>query len=310
VTFTLEELANSDLLGGVATDTLKRIAAEGDALVLHPGDCLLRPEVDNHHIFIVLSGELTVHLGSQDAPPIRRAGTGEAVGELSVIDGNPPTACVVAAQNSRVFRIHRDMINRMIGDDCPLARNLLLVLARLVKASTVRMGEDQSHIHILTNHANLDDLTGLYNRRWLDSVVDDLLELGQPLCVMVLDVDHFKEYNDCHGHPAGDCALATLAATLKATVRPSDCLVRYGGEEFLILLPNTHRIDAIAIAERIRTNIENADVRDPLGAALPSITASIGLTVSTPDERFDNLIVSADNQLYRAKAEGRNRVCA
>ena len=120
---------------------------------------------------------------------------------------------------------------------------------------------------------------------------------------MLLDVDHFKSFNDTHGHPAGDEVLRRVAKHLTETTRSTDCVARYGGEEFVVLLPFTHSQAAMALAERTRTAIERAkwDLR--------AITANFGVaTLNDTTHTWDLLVKLADNALYRSKETGRNRV--
>jgi diguanylate cyclase (GGDEF)-like protein len=166
----------------------------------------------------------------------------------------------------------------------------------------------------LENMALRDGLTGLYNRRFLDEVLEhNLAKLkreSKHAGLLLLDVDHFKRFNDTHGHQAGDEALRRVGAALTGAVRASDVVCRYGGEEFLVFLPECERAEAMAKAEAIRVAIAQTalSVGD---VAIPPVTASIGLAMfpETGTTRAQ-LIQMADRALYRAKGAGRNRVVA
>jgi diguanylate cyclase (GGDEF)-like protein len=149
--------------------------------------------------------------------------------------------------------------------------------------------------------ARTDALTGVLNRRVLDQELPRELaraaRTGQPLCVALIDLDRFKAYNDQHGHQAGDRLLKAAGAAWWANLRRTDLLVRYGGEEFAVVLPDCGLDDAMAIAERLRT-------------AQPEGTCSIGVAEWVPDETVDELIGRADQALYAAKDGGRDRCCA
>jgi diguanylate cyclase (GGDEF)-like protein len=159
--------------------------------------------------------------------------------------------------------------------------------------------------------ADVDSLTGLYNRRaWSER----LLALhartqrdGQPLSLLFQDLDEFKELNDRLGHEAGDSALRAMAAVMRAEIREHDTVGRYGGEEFVVCLPNTSHARAVQAAERIRRRLQERARREPDGA-LP--TVSIGVATLRPDEELSALIRRADTAMYEAKAAGRNRVVA
>jgi diguanylate cyclase (GGDEF)-like protein len=291
---------------------IKLVLAHASPQTLAAGEVLLSPEQENHHVYLLLSGTLGVHFGTLDSPEIRELSPGVSVGEMSIIDGTPPSAYVVAKETCRVFPVHRDLIRNLVIDTSPIARNLLRLMTQWIKANTQRIVQDRLQIWELTDHANVDALTKLYNRRWLDSAFERLLEQAnksaQPLCILLIDADHFKNYNDIHGHLSGDCALIALGEVLKTSVRPYDFATRYGGEEFLVILPNTRLDEALAVAERICQAAEMKTITPANGTALPGITVSIGLAINQPDSTPPSLIAAADAQLYRAKNDGRNCV--
>lgn len=307
----IAELAQTDLFQGVPETILRQVYKHAAPRDLASGEVLLSPESDNYYVYLLLSGALTVHFGAPDSPVIRELTKGVSVGEMSVIDGTLPSAYVIAKEASRVFPVHRDLIQHLVSDNNPVGRNLLQMLTCWMKANTQRIVKDRSQIWELTDHANVDGLTGLYNRRWLDNALARLLDQAskgkQPFCALLLDVDQFKKYNDTQGHLGGDRALVALGNILKTTVRPYDFVARYGGEEFLILLPNTSRDEGIVVAERIRLATENQEILAPDNTLLPGITVSIGLAVNeTGATTPGSLIAAADAQLYRAKKDGRN----
>jgi len=164
----------------------------------------------------------------------------------------------------------------------------------------------------LANAALTDLLTGLPNRR---SAMDQLQQAwsaaarsGMPLSVMVIDIDHFKRINDTFGHAAGDIVLREAADTLRTSARRGDSVCRIGGEEFLVICPNTDIKAALQSAERLRTTLEAK--RMAIGKIEQTVTASIGVSArhaSTVD--IDALVSAADQALYTAKQAGRNRSC-
>lgn len=164
----------------------------------------------------------------------------------------------------------------------------------------------------LANAALTDLLTGLPNRR---SAMDQLEQAwsaasrtGSPLSVMVIDIDHFKRINDSYGHAAGDLVLREVADTLRASVRRGDSICRIGGEEFLVICPNTELKAALLSAERLRATLEAKKIG--IGASEQTITASIGVATREPDTPdIDALVSAADQALYLAKDSGRNLTC-
>jgi diguanylate cyclase (GGDEF)-like protein len=164
--------------------------------------------------------------------------------------------------------------------------------------------------------AGLDGLTGLANRRTFDAALASewrrAIRSNAPLSLLMVDVDHFKQFNDNFGHQGGDQCLITVAQTLAETVhRAGDFPARYGGEEFVVVLPNTDEAGVALVAENIRANIEKRAIHHPLSSVGTHVTVSIGRATVTPtiDDNIEKIVSLADMGLYRAKSLGRNRVC-
>jgi diguanylate cyclase len=158
-----------------------------------------------------------------------------------------------------------------------------------------------------------DSLTGVKNRRAFDlALATELAEArgsGKPLCLIMADIDHFKQVNDRFGHQTGDEVLRGFAQALSRNVKGRDCVARYGGEEFAIILPETTAEDALALAQRINAEIESRDMT--IAAQRPvRITASFGVAQWTGSESSDTFLKRGDAKLYEAKSLGRNRVAA
>lgn len=175
----------------------------------------------------------------------------------------------------------------------------------LFSISTVLMATDRLRVE-LEHLAHHDSLTHAYTRRHMDDAVRVELERchrhGRKLCLLMIDMDHFKAINDQYGHQAGDKVLIDFVVKVNALLRRSDQLGRFGGEEFVLLLPETTMDEALAVAERIRELCAQP-------SSTPNCTVSIGITTSYKDsDTVDTLMARADAALYRAKANGRNRV--
>ncbi len=159
-----------------------------------------------------------------------------------------------------------------------------------------------------------DPLTGLGNRRHFRAVqertIDGVARSGDPALLLMLDIDHFKQVNDTHGHQAGDQVLQAVARCVASCVRPMDTVARYGGEEFSVVLPNCHTAFGATVAERIRATIEALVITISPTLSL-KVTISIGGAYAPEWVRSTAALWTerADVQLYRAKKEGRNRVC-
>lgn len=161
--------------------------------------------------------------------------------------------------------------------------------------------------HELRRRATTDPLTGLYNRLRFEALLDEEFERDQRyqhgLALIMLDVDHFKAVNDHHGHDTGDRVLQEIAQVITANLRTPDLFARWGGEEFMILAPDTGERGALELSERLRAAVADADFPD-----VGRVTASFGITIRRPDDTIKQLTKRVDQALYRAKERGRNRV--
>lgn len=158
-----------------------------------------------------------------------------------------------------------------------------------------------------------DPLTGLRNRRGFDRAVQEFLtqEARQDgVALLLADIDHFKQINDTHGHLLGDRVLRVIAQTLQANIKGRDLAARLGGDEFAVLLLQSRDQGAEALAEQIRLAVAAGRIRREGREAIGAVTLSIGVAIARTDEPFESLYARADAELYRAKHEGRNRVCA
>lgn len=168
----------------------------------------------------------------------------------------------------------------------------------------------------LKKQANIDGLTGIANRRLFDHMLKKMWQVAyrhkQPLAVLMIDIDYFKLYNDHYGHVQGDACLKQVATLIQQScLRPDDFVARYGGEEFIALLPNTAVNDAKGVAERMRTNVYQAQISHAKSHSSAVVTMSIGVCSMQPDDHTtaQHLIDCADQRLYRAKNDGRNQIC-
>ena len=196
------------------------------------------------------------------------------------------------------------------GDPHGFSHDELALASEFGRLAVQRADEAVAALH-LRRSAELDSLTGTLNRRAIDQCLATTFaqawERQVPVAVLFVDMDHFKDINDTHGHASGDECLRTLSETMRRGLRPGDVLGRYGGEEFLVLLPGRGVDGAVAIAERIRTAIEQQAL-DCNGQSL-HMTVSVGVATRRPHERGpDAAVERADRALYAAKRAGRNRV--
>ena len=194
----------------------------------------------------------------------------------------------------------------------PLDRNELLARVRTQVRRKRYADSLRDNVQASIEMAVVDALTGLHNRRYLESHLATMLhnasQRGRPLSLMILDIDFFKRVNDTYGHDAGDEVLKGFSQRVKSVVRGGDLVCRMGGEEFVVVMPDTEEAVGRKVAERIRQAIERDTFQiDAAGRRIP-VTVSIGLSSRGQDISPDLLFKRADNALYRSKNEGRNRV--
>ncbi|MBI9097164.1 MAG: GGDEF domain-containing protein [Spirochaetaceae bacterium] len=161
------------------------------------------------------------------------------------------------------------------------------------------------------SQAHRDALTGLYNRWGLDSAFDLIsaqsLRENTEVSAIICDIDFFKTVNDTYGHDIGDTVLKSCALMIHKVVRASDLCSRYGGEEFIVILPKTDILGAKTVADKIRSKVESMEIQIPDGTV--QLTVSLGVSCQKKEIDIDSLIKMADDALYQAKSNGRNQVC-
>jgi len=194
----------------------------------------------------------------------------------------------------------------------PIDKNELLARVRTQVRKKRYAERLRDNVQMSIDMAITDALTGLHNRRYMEThvgaLVGQALSRGKPLTVLVLDIDYFKAVNDTHGHDAGDDVLREFALRLRKSIRGIDLACRYGGEEFVVVMPETDLAVATVVAERLRRRIASEPFPIHEGARAIEVTISIGIAGLSGADTAASVIKRADQALYRAKRDGRNRV--
>jgi len=296
------------LFRGIDADSMSDLLPQCGRIDVVEGHVLLSPERENHCVYVVLSGRLTVHLGSLDAPKIADLGPGSCAGEMSLIENKDPSAFVVATEPSHLMVISHTLLWRMVDRSHTFCKNLLVVLSERVRSDNEYIASSLGVLRQAERNAQTDALTGLGNRHWMRTMfereVTRTLHANKELCLMMIDVDNFKTFNDKYGHIAGDRVLVAVAEALREFLRPTDLIARFGGDEFAVLLPDLQVKQARQTAERIRQQV--AGLSPP--SLSTAITVSIGIAGRTQRDDVGTLVQRADGAMYDAKEAGRNRV--
>lgn len=305
-------LEGLDLFRDVRADDVQTALQRCDRRDIAAGETLLSPAEKNEHVYIVLSGSLSVHVGSAEAPALATIIAGECVGEMSIIEDRDPSAYVLAAEDSHLLVIHRSILWEMVNASHEFSKNLLVVLSERVRSHNQVIADSFGELRKFERHANTDALTGLSNRHAMDEKfgreLDRCEQNNESVALIMIDVDNFKKFNDMFGHVAGDRALCAVAKILKQQFRPRDLLARYGGDEFAVLLPDVDLELATTIADRVRKEV-SGDTGDSADSLIQvPIKISMGVACLKPNGNLSELIRDADAALYRAKSAGRDLV--
>ncbi|HEY0063284.1 MAG TPA: GGDEF domain-containing protein [Telluria sp.] len=266
-------------------------------------------------MYIVLSGALAVAADTESGMAdgtVSRILPGESVGEQAVLDESANLSAMSAIVDSELLVIDGALVWKMIDLSGGLARNLLRMLSFRIRAANALLRRRQKLGEFYRQLSMNDGLTGLYNRSWLSDMLPKMVatahRAGTPLALIMIDLDHFKMFNDTHGHLTGDDALRAAASVISVALRPSDFAVRYGGEEMMVILPETSELLAVLVAERLVARMREAPIFPDMRLPLPHVTASVGVASLAPGMDEQGLIAAADAALYRAKNGGRDQV--
>jgi diguanylate cyclase (GGDEF)-like protein len=306
--FTRSLLQSIALFRGVEPDSITDLLPRCGRIDVAEGEVLLSPERPNQCVYVVLSGRLAVHLGSLEAPRIADLPPGACAGEMSLIEDKDPSAYVIATEESHLMVISHHLLWQMVDRSHAFSKNLLVVLSERVRSDNEYIANSLGILRQAERNALTDALTGLGNRHWMRDMFERELTRAQhsnkSLCLMMIDIDNIKHFNDQYGHIAGDRVLVAVGDALREYLRPTDLIARFGGDEFAVLLPGIDLKQARQTAERVRERV--AGLSPP--SLSTAVTISIGVTVKTDDDDVATLVHRADEAMYAAKTAGRNRV--
>ena len=301
-----------DLFRGADTEFLEGVVRSCGVRWLAPGEVLLDPDHDNNAVYIILAGRAQARVTHKDCSWRVFVEPGECAGEMSVIEDRRPSAAVVAHSDCQVLVIDAELFRTLIDRSSVVTWNLLRILSARVRRNNRMVVQSHAQQRIHERDALNDSLTGLYNRRWMEStlvrIVERFAQSQQALALLMIDADHFKRYNDTYSHLAGDQLLVSIARAITESIRPTDYACRYGGDEFVVVLPQADATNALQVAESVCRAVRN-QISQAGGSSLDRpVSVSVGVASLAPDMNIRQLLASADAALYRAKAAGRDGV--
>ncbi len=308
-------LARNKLFRDISLERVTHMLEECQIASLKRGETLLERGQKNSSLYLVLEGELRVYLGGRDLPEHAVLGPGECVGELSLIDGGNTTALVIAAEDTSMLRVPHDKVWLLVDSSHDIAHNLLGILAGRIRSNNLMQVATPGNGRKFEEAANVDGLTGLYNRRWMEEAFPRMILRAErnntQLYLLRVDIDHFKNIKDTHGYLASDEVLKGVARKMAENLRPQDLLAGMGGDKFAILLPETPPDVAMKIAERLSKAVASSSLHIDIGNTphitdgTPAtqdtpVTVSIGIAAMQPGDGLASMFAAAEEALYQA----------
>jgi diguanylate cyclase (GGDEF)-like protein len=280
------------------------------------GEFVVQENDPGEQFFVIRGGQVAVIKGERDAYTILGVRQrGDVIGEMSLIENEPRHASIIAITPVSVWVLQATMFQEFLSQNPSITFELLKMLSRRIRKSDeerirsqTRLRQQAVQLQTISQQAYLDPLTGVFNRRYLDEALQLNFERADgSVGILILDIDYFKKVNDTYGHAAGDLVLRETAQLMRKSVRARDLVCRYGGEEFVILLPDIDAKNLRRTAEKIRTRFEKLIFH--FEAQEIRATISIGAALY-PEHGNDPeaLLQLADQALYASKHNGRNRV--
>lgn len=304
------DLAQVGLLKGAHQERIMPLLRHCPVLLMANGEILLRAGETCEAIYLVLSGRLRMQDPSGAAADVL-VDAGDSIGELTLLQKTVAATTVSAMEPSRVVVIERKTAWRLVGASHEISQNWLALLAARTRAEGV-MGVNAALKTSHGGHPTLDEVSGLYNRRWLESVLPRQMKRSassdEALALLLIEIDGFADYAKRFGPAAGDHVYRAVAQTLAGNLRPTDLLVAYGRAQFAAVLPAADGASACQAGERLRHAVSADPTILSADGDSAGPTISVGATEFRPATDLSAFLEAAETALKTAKVSGGNRV--
>ena len=305
-------LQTAPLFQGVQARLLVEKLSESRLRILNAGEALLVAGQANHVVYVILSGRLSIQPKESGVEPVALLGEGECVGEESLIGDVHVSAYVIAVTNCKLLAIEHAALWELIESSHQAAHNMLRVLSMRIRPAAQVIMESHENHHGFLSAPIVDEITGLYNRPWIEEKIGRYLRRNvfdkQPSCIMMVKIDQFNKLADKYGQLGSEQALRDTARTILSYLRPDDQAGHFLGEQFAVFMPNTTLADGCIAAERLRTAVSGSVVVLPSGDALPPTSLSLGVSLTNLGDTPASLFARANEALQQATGSGGNCV--
>ncbi|HUX49241.1 MAG TPA: GGDEF domain-containing protein [Spirochaetia bacterium] len=312
-------LKRVDIFSSLDAGELKRLAQSFRIMESSAGTQLFAEGNEGNEMYLVYSGRVVTTVSLPDGKTLELAtfGTGDFFGEMSIFEQAPRSATCTTRDPSCLLALHEQEFFRFLTQYPQSAIKIMYRMLNITAGRLMNTGQFLSDMvqwgESARKRAITDEMTGLYNRRFLDDSIEAQFQRakaeGRPLTVIMVDLDRFREINEAYGIAAGDDVILAVAPVFKEHMKPTDILARYGGDEFTFVCPDTNTEEALERARAICEHVHSLPVLSGRGGKITRVTTSQGLA-SFPRHASDlkTLKERADQALYQAKEEGRDRV--
>jgi diguanylate cyclase (GGDEF)-like protein len=313
----IDFLKSVDILSTLDESELTIVRRHLEEVLCEPDEAVFHQSDEGTDLYIVREGTVAIRARASEGVEVDLAEleSGDFFGEMSLFEDEPRSATCVMTSGGQLFRLSKKDFFSLMSKH---AETAIKVMSKMASITAGRLQNTGAFLTDLVQwgegarrRAITDDLTGLHNRRFLDDALEEQLAQakvrGARLSLIMMDLDRFHAINDAYGQPFGDEVIAAVAPSVSQSIEETDIAARYGGDEFVVILPGRTAQESFVIAERIRTSVEALQITSPTGKPVP-VTTSQGIAefpLHAPN--IEALKEQADKALYAAKEAGRNR---